>query len=89
MFNKNSYKINDVFVNINAIKATANSSSRTMLYTIPIEYRYRPDLIAYSLYKDVSMQDYLAIINNIKDCPEGFYANRVIKVIKPEYKDTL
>lgn len=89
MFNKNRYKINDVFININAIKNTIKDENKCTLYTIPLKYEFRPDLIAYDLYKDVTMQDYLAIVNDIKNSPEGFYRNRVLKVLRPEYKDTV
>lgn len=88
MFNKYRYMIDDNFVDTDAIKKTA-SDNKITVYTIPMIYRYRPDLIAYNLYKDVSMQDYLTIINDIDDSPAGYYSGRRIKVLLPNYKETV
>ena len=87
MFNKYDYKLDPVFINIDEIKETAMDADKCRWYFIPITYEFRPDLIAYSLYKDVSMADYLAIINDINDTPDGFYRGRKIRVLREEYKD--
>ena len=87
MFNKYDYKIDPVFINIEEIKKTAKDTDKCRWYIIPLVYEFRPDLIAYSLYKDVSMADYIAIINDINDTPAGFYRGRKIRVLKEEYKD--
>lgn len=87
MFDKFKYKLNSTFVNIDAIKETAKDSEKCRNYTIPMVYEFRPDLIAYSLYKDVSMAEFLAILNDIDDTPEGFYRGRTIRVLKEEFKD--
>lgn len=87
MFNKYDYKLDPVFINIEEIKKTAQDSDKCKWYDIPLAHEFRPDLIAYSLYKDVSMAEYLAILNDIKDTPEGFYRGRRIRVLKEEYKD--
>lgn len=87
MFNKFDYKLDPVFINIEEIKKTAQDADKCRWYIIPLTYEFRPDLIAYSLYKDVSMADYLAIINDINDTPEGFYRGRKIRVLREEYKD--
>ena len=87
MFNKYDYKLDPVFINIDEIKKTAMDADKCRWYFIPITYEFRPDLIAYSLYKDVSMADYLAIINEINDTPDGFYRGRKIRVLREEYKD--
>ena len=87
MFNKYDYKLDPVFINIEEIKKTAQDSDKCKWHDIPLAHEFRPDLIAYSLYKDVSMAEYLAILNDIKDTPEGFYRGRRIRVLKEEYKD--
>ena len=87
MFNKYDYKLDPVFINIDEIKKTAQDADKCRYYTIPLAYEFRPDLIAYSLYNDVSLADYLAIINDIDDIPGGFYRDRKIKVLREEYKD--
>ena len=87
MFNKYNYKIDNTFIDIEAIKKTDKDAEKCRYYFIPLVYEFRPDLIAYSLYNDVSMADYLAIINDIDDIPNGFYRNRKIRVLKEEYKD--
>ena len=90
----------DVFIDINKIKDTAKDPNKCSYYTIgagseliarvdkniiPAEYAYRPDLIAWFLYRDVSMADYIAIINDIDDSPEGFYIGRRLKVLNGDY----
>ncbi len=87
MFNKYDYKIDSTFINIDGIKATAKDPEKCRYYIIPMIYEFRPDLIAYSLYNDVSMADYIAILNDIDNTPDGFYRGRKIRILKEEYKD--
>ena len=87
MFNKYNYKLNSVFLNIDEIKKTAQDADKCSFYIIPLTREFRPDLIAWDLYRDVSMADYIAIINDIDDIPNGFYRGRKIRILKKEYKD--
>ena len=50
------------------------------LYEIPLNYNYRPDLIARDKYGSERLYWVLAYINNINDSPFGFYTGRVIKI---------
>lgn len=86
MFTVEKYKLGN-FVDVSKIKEISNDKYST--YTIPLKYRYRPDLIAWFLYKDISMQNLLSILNDIDNSPEGYYSGREIKIIKQEYKDLL
>lgn len=82
------YKLDNsdsIFIDINKIKETAKDDNKCELYVIPLVYSYRPDLIADHLYKDVTMADYIAIINNIDNSPEGFYTGRILRVLKNEF----
>lgn len=88
MFNRLKYTLNNtdsIFIDINKIKETAKDDNKCELYKIPLEYSYRPDLIADHLYRDVTMADYIAILNDISDSPEGFYAGRILRVLKSEF----
>lgn len=87
MFDRYNFKLNNIFINIDEIRKTAKDAEKCRYYIIPMIYEFRPDLIAYSLYNDVSMAEYLAILNEIDDTPEGFYRGRKIRVLKEEYKD--
>ena len=87
MFNRYDYKLTDTFLNIDEIRETGKDADKCRYYIIPMIYEFRPDLIAYSLYNDVSMAEYLAILNNIDDTPFGFYRGRKIRVLREEYKD--
>ena len=49
-------------------------------YKIPIEYQYRPDLIAYKFYNDATLYWVLIYANDFHNSPEDFEANKVIKV---------
>ena len=69
------------------IKRTAQDAEKCRFYTIPLTREFRPDLIAWDLYNDVSMADYIAFLNDIQDTPEGFYRGRKIRVLKEEYRD--
>ena len=98
MFDRNKYILDKegIFLNIKKIKETAKDPSKCEYYTIgktsdtlaniiPMEYAYRPDLIAWFLYNDVSMADYIAILNDIDDSPEGFYIGRKLTVLNKNY----
>lgn len=87
MFNKYNYMLDDTFINIKKIKETAKDPEKCEKYIIPTIFNHRPDLIANYLYNDVTMAEYLAIINDIDDSPEGFYVGRNIIALKKNYKD--
>lgn len=89
MFDKYKYMLDNTFINIKEIKETAKDPNKCAYYIIPMIYEFRPDLIAYDLYKDVSMADYIAIINDIDDTPFGFYRGRKLRVLRGEYRDTV
>lgn len=86
-FNREKYVMNNnIFLDFKLFSIDEN---KLTTYKIPIEFSGRPDLISYSLYNDVSYQYYLAYLNSIEDSPEGFYTDRVIKVLKREYIQTI
>jgi len=89
MFNINDYRNADGYtIDIASLKSVLTDDN-TLTTTIPIRYEYRPDLIAYSLYNDVSYSTFLAVINDIKNSPEGFEKNKTIKYLNPLYKDLI
>lgn len=49
-------------------------------YTIPLQYEFRPDLIADLFYEDPKLSYILIYANDINDSPEGFYKGRKIRV---------
>lgn len=54
-----------------------------IIYTIPAEYAFRPDLIAYEYYDSPYLAWVIAYVNNILnpfDRTNGFYAGRVIRI---------
>jgi hypothetical protein len=53
-------------------------------YQIPVEYTYRPDLIAYKFYRDPKLFWVLVYANNFKNSPEDFSLGTVIKIPKFE-----
>lgn len=59
-------------------------SSYIGTYTIPLKYKYRPDLISYEIYGNVENQDFLSYFNSISNSPEGYYTGRTIKYISLE-----
>lgn len=59
-------------------------SSYYINYEIPLKFAHRPDIISYSLYRDVTYQNLLSYINRIDNSPEGYYTGRILKVIDPE-----
>lgn len=42
------------------------------IYEIPIQYSYRPDLIAYKFYKDSSLDWVITFANNFTNSPEDY-----------------
>ena len=59
------------------------SESEITLYTIPLGYKFRPDLIAQEFYGSGKLHWILTYINDISDSPTGFYTSRVIKIPDP------
>lgn len=84
-FNKQKYMNNSFF----RLSYFRFSDDKLATYIIPLEFNNRPDLISYSLYGDYSYQPVLSYINNIYETPEGYYAGRVIKVLKREFIESL
>jgi len=60
------------------------SSSDDIIYSIPIEEEYRPDLIAKRFYGNPKIYWIIVYVNSISDSPEGFYEGRTIRV--PRYE---
>lgn len=59
------------------------SSTDDIVYTIPLEFNYRPDLIANYFYGNPKLYWVLIFVNSISDSPEGFEAGKEIKI--PSY----
>ena len=59
-------------------------SDKDILYTIPIEHNYRPDLIANKFFGNSKLFWILVYINEINNSPEGFYTGRIIRVPRNE-----
>lgn len=55
-------------------------TDRDILYTIPIDQAYRPDLIANQFYGNPKLFWVIVYANDINNSPEGFYQARVIRV---------
>ena len=55
-------------------------SSNDILYTIPIEEQYRPDLIAKRFFGDPTLSWILIFINNFANSPEDFISQIIIRV---------
>ena len=89
MFNIDKYRNSDGYsIDISSINDFLTDDNTKVMY-IPLRYQYRPDLIAYSLYGDVSYSTFLAVINGFKNTPEDFSVNTLIKYLDPAYKDLL
>ena len=71
-------------VDYNLLKQKLLNENEYNLYTIPIEYVYRPDLIALNFFNDDKLYWVLAFVNDINDSPTGFYQGRVIKIPNPK-----
>jgi len=56
----------------------------SLSYQIPIQYNYRPDLIANKFYKDSKLFWVLVYANNFKNSPEDFVFGTIIKIPKFE-----
>ncbi len=57
-------------------------TANMVYYTIPIQFQYRPDLIAYKFYKDSSLDWILTYANQFKNSPEDYVAG--ISILIPE-----
>jgi hypothetical protein len=55
-----------------------------IIYTIPQEHEYRPDLIAEKFFGNPKLYWVLVYINNFANCPEDFTANTSIRI--PRYE---
>lgn len=55
-----------------------------ILFTIPMELEYRPDLIATKFYGNPRLFWVITYVNEIPDSPEGYYRERVIRVPRLE-----
>jgi len=60
------------------------SNDNDIIYTIPLEEVYRPDLITFRFYGNPKLYWILVYVNGISDSPEGFYEGRTIRV--PQYE---
>lgn len=67
----------------NKLKRIIKSEEST-LYTIPLAYKHRPDLISLEFYGTEKLFWILTYINDINDSPEGFYVNRTIRIPNPK-----
>jgi len=54
------------------------------LYVIPLEYNFRPDLIAQEFYGSGKLHWIITYINDINDSPAGYYVLRTIKIPSPQ-----
>ena len=70
-------------LDISNLKKKINDTD-SILYTIPLGYNFRPDLIAQEFYGSGKLYWILTYINDITDSPFGFYTNRIIKVPNPK-----
>lgn len=58
-----------------------------ILYTIPVEHQYRPDLIAKKFLGNPKLFWVLVFANNFSNCPEDFETNIIIRI--PRYERVL
>lgn len=58
-----------------------------ILYTIPVEHVYRPDLISKKFFGDPKLYWILVFANNFSNCPEDFEQGIIIRV--PRYERVL
>lgn len=65
--------MNDLFSNDDDIK-----------YKIPLEYRYRPDLIAFKFYRDPRLSIALVLANNFSNSPQDFETGTLIRIPRHE-----
>ncbi len=63
------------------------SGDDDVIYTIPINEEFRPDLITRKFYGNPKLYWILVYVNGINDSPEGFYKERIIRV--PQYERIL
>jgi len=62
--------------NFSTLFATANDKT----YKIPVEFQYRPDLIANYFYGDPTLYWVLVYRNSIQNSPEGFETDKIISI---------
>jgi hypothetical protein len=60
------------------------SFNDNIAYEIPLEYQYRPDLIAMKFYKDPTLFWAIVYANNFYNSPEDFETGVVIQI--PRYE---
>jgi len=58
-----------------------------ILYSIPLKYQYRPDLIANKFFGNPKLFWILVFVNNFANCPEDFETDTVIRI--PKYERVL
>lgn len=56
------------------------SGSDDIIFEIPLEFQYRPDLIANKFYGDPTLYWVLVYVNNISNSPEYFSQGVTIRV---------
>jgi hypothetical protein len=84
-FSKENFLENN-FINFDLIEY---NNDYLIDYQIPLRFQYRPDVISYDLYRDTTYQILISFLNKIDNSPEGYYAGRILKVIKPERIDSI
>ena len=62
-------------------------TDRDIIYTIPIAYEYRPDLIAEKFFGNPKLYWVLVYVNEFANSPEDFKANVSIRI--PRYERVL
>lgn len=67
------------FISIKDIKVLVSGVDDTF-YKIPLEYQYRPDLIARYFYGTTQLAWVLTLVNDIENSPEGFTSGRILRV---------
>jgi hypothetical protein len=55
-----------------------------LLYKIPYEHTFRPDLISFLFYGDVKYSQEISLYNNFKFSPQDYYTYRLIKIPDPK-----
>lgn len=56
------------------------SGDDDLIFTIPIRFQYRPDLISTHFWGSPSLYWVLVYVNGISDSPEGFKTGKKIKI---------
>ena len=71
-------------VNFQDVSDILSSDSDNVYYKIPIEHRYRPDLIAQKFYNFSDLHWVITMVNGIKNSPEGYTVGTIIKIPNKE-----